>query len=60
MSYPGSSFVLIGRHNFIQKEDEGFYKHFREQYRDLQDPQSEGKIFERHTPLDLIYAFHEK
>ncbi|KAF9271164.1 hypothetical protein BGZ74_006415, partial [Mortierella antarctica] len=41
-------------------EDEGFYNHFTEQYRDLQDPQSEGKIFERHAPLDLIYAFHKK
>ncbi|KAK3836309.1 MAG: hypothetical protein J3R72DRAFT_493789 [Linnemannia gamsii] len=41
-------------------EDKRFYKHFREQYRDLQDPQSEGKIFERHAPLDLIFAFHKK
>ncbi|KAH7053596.1 hypothetical protein BKA57DRAFT_502054 [Linnemannia elongata] len=27
---------------------------------DLQDPQSEGKIFERHAPLDLIFAFHKE
>ncbi|KAF9113128.1 hypothetical protein BGX27_002121 [Mortierella sp. AM989] len=47
-------------YNFIKNEDEGFYNHFTEQYRDLQDPQSEGKIFERHAPLDLIYAFHKK
>ena len=53
-------FVFQAAYNFIQNEDEGFYKHFREQYRDLQDPQSEGKIFERHAPLDLIYAFHKK
>ncbi|KAG0325114.1 hypothetical protein BG000_001919 [Podila horticola] len=53
-------FVFQAAHNFIQKEDEGFYQHFREQYRDLQDPQSEGNIFERHAPLNLIYAFHEK
>ncbi|KAG0253673.1 hypothetical protein BGZ95_006248 [Linnemannia exigua] len=53
-------FVFQAAYNFIKDEDEGFYKHFREQYRDLQDPQSEGKIFERHAPLDLIYAFHKK
>jgi hypothetical protein len=53
-------FVFQAAYNFIKNEDEGFYKHFREQYRDLQDPQSEGKIFERHAPLDLIYAFHKK
>ncbi|KAG0010957.1 hypothetical protein BGZ82_003210 [Podila clonocystis] len=53
-------FVFQAAYNFIKNEDEGFYKHFREQYRDLQDPQSEGKIFERHAPLDLIYAFHNK
>ncbi|KAG0086497.1 hypothetical protein BGZ92_008082 [Podila epicladia] len=53
-------FVFQAAYNFIENEDEGFYKHFREQYRDLQDPQSEGKIFERHIPLDLIYAFHNK
>ncbi|KAF9312447.1 hypothetical protein BG003_006268 [Podila horticola] len=53
-------FVFQAAYNFIKNVDEGFYKHFREQYRDLQDPQSEGKIFERHAPLDLIYAFHKK
>ncbi|KAG0369043.1 hypothetical protein BGX24_002566, partial [Mortierella sp. AD032] len=53
-------FVFHAAYNFIKNEDEGFYKHFRELYRDLQDPQSEGKIFERHAPLDLIYAFHKK
>ena len=53
-------FVFRASYNFIQKEDEGFYKHFREQYRDLLDPQAEGKIFERHAPLDLIYVFHQK
>ncbi|KAF8919690.1 hypothetical protein BGZ58_004622, partial [Dissophora ornata] len=53
-------FVFQAAYNFIKNEDEGFYKHFREQYRDLQDPQSEGKVFERHAPLDLIYVFHKK
>ncbi|KAG0009092.1 hypothetical protein BGZ81_003644, partial [Podila clonocystis] len=53
-------FVFQAAYNFIQEEDEGFYNYFREQYRDLQDPPSEGKIFERHAPLDLIYAFHKK
>ncbi|KAF9317742.1 hypothetical protein BG006_003311, partial [Podila minutissima] len=53
-------FVFQATYNFITNEDEGFYKHFRELYRDLQDPQSEGKTFERHAPLDLIYAFHKK
>ncbi|KAF9176748.1 hypothetical protein BGZ51_009713, partial [Haplosporangium sp. Z 767] len=53
-------FVFQAAYNFIKNEDEGFYKHFREQYRTLQDPQSEGKLFERHAPLDLIYAFHKK
>ncbi|KAG0195159.1 hypothetical protein BGX28_002117, partial [Mortierella sp. GBA30] len=53
-------FVFQAAYNFIKNEDEGFYNHFTEQYRDLQDPQSEGKIFERHAPLDLIYAFHKK
>ncbi|KAF9115632.1 hypothetical protein BGX30_006215 [Mortierella sp. GBA39] len=53
-------FVFQAAYNFIKNEDEGFYKHFKEQYRDLLDPQSEGKIFERHAPLDLIYAFHKK
>ncbi|KAF9132896.1 hypothetical protein BGW39_011082 [Mortierella sp. 14UC] len=53
-------FVFQAAYNFIKNEDEGFYKHFREQYRDVQDPQSEGKIFERHAPLDLIYAFQKK
>lgn len=53
-------FVFQATYNFIKNEDKGFYKHFREQYRDLQDPQSEGKIFERHAPLELIYAFHKK
>src|SRR5690606_25387092 len=37
-----------------------FYKLFVEKYRDMQDPSSEGKIFERQAPLDLIYAFHGK
>ena len=53
-------FVFQAAYNFIQNEDEGFYKHFREQYRDLQDTQSKGKIFERHALLDLIFAFHKK
>ncbi|KAG0220928.1 hypothetical protein BGW42_008533, partial [Actinomortierella wolfii] len=53
-------FVFQAAYNFVEKEDEGFYNYFREQYRGLQDPPSEGKIFERHAPLDLIYAFHEK
>ncbi|KAF9131526.1 hypothetical protein BGW39_001702 [Mortierella sp. 14UC] len=53
-------FVFRAAYNFIKNEEEGFYKLFREQYRDLQDPQFEGKIFERHAPLDLIYAFHKK
>ncbi|KAG0182232.1 hypothetical protein DFQ28_002144, partial [Apophysomyces sp. BC1034] len=53
-------FVFQAAYNFIKNEDEGFYEHFRQQYRDLQDPQSEGKIFERHAPLDLIYVFHGK
>ncbi|KAK3838749.1 MAG: hypothetical protein JOS17DRAFT_813362 [Linnemannia elongata] len=53
-------FVFQAAYNFIKNEDEGFYNHFTEQYRDLQDPQSEGNIFERHAPLDLIYAFHKK
>ncbi|KAF9323962.1 hypothetical protein BG006_000981 [Podila minutissima] len=53
-------FVFQAPYNYIQKEDKGFYKHFREYYRDLQDLQSEGKIFARHAPLDLIYAFHKK
>ncbi|KAF9078916.1 hypothetical protein BGX23_005794 [Mortierella sp. AD031] len=53
-------FVFQAAYNFIKNEDERFYNHFTEQYRDLQDPQSEGKIFERHAPLDLIYAFHKK
>ncbi|KAK3827173.1 MAG: hypothetical protein JOS17DRAFT_749111 [Linnemannia elongata] len=53
-------FVFQAAYNFIKNEDKGFYKHFREQYRDLQDPQSEGKSFERHAPLDLIFAFHKK
>ncbi|KAF9970028.1 hypothetical protein BGZ75_002485, partial [Mortierella antarctica] len=53
-------FVFQAAYNFIKNEDVGFYKHFTEQYRDLQDPQSEGKIFERHAPLDLIHAFHKK
>ncbi|KAG0286395.1 hypothetical protein BGZ97_007453 [Linnemannia gamsii] len=53
-------FVFQAAYNFIKNEDEGFYNHFMEQYQDLQDPQSEGKIFERHAPLDLIYAFHKK
>ncbi|KAG0010264.1 hypothetical protein BGZ81_002867 [Podila clonocystis] len=53
-------FVFQAAYNFIKNEDEGFYQHFKEQYRDLQDSQAEGKIFERHAPLDLIYAFHKK
>ncbi|KAG0044704.1 hypothetical protein BGZ83_010081 [Gryganskiella cystojenkinii] len=53
-------FVFRAAYNFIQREDEGFYSFFREQYRDLQDPSPEEKIFERHAPLDLIYAFHNK
>ncbi|KAF9344976.1 hypothetical protein BGX34_005164, partial [Mortierella sp. NVP85] len=53
-------FVFKAAYNFIKNEDEGFYKHFREQYRDLLDPPSEGKIFERHAPLDLIHVFHNK
>ncbi|KAG0287951.1 hypothetical protein BGZ97_006945, partial [Linnemannia gamsii] len=53
-------FVFQAAYNFIQNADEGFYKHFKEQYRDLQDPQSEEKLFERHAPLDLIFAFHKK
>ncbi|KAG0205361.1 hypothetical protein BGX28_003026 [Mortierella sp. GBA30] len=53
-------FVFQAAYNFIQKEDEGFYKHFKVQYRDLPDPLSEGKIFVRNTPFDQIYAFHKK
>ncbi|KAG0276876.1 hypothetical protein BGZ95_006898, partial [Linnemannia exigua] len=53
-------FVFQAAYNFIKNEEEGFYNLFRDLYRDLQDPQSEGKIFERHAPLDLIYAFHKK
>ncbi|KAF9290335.1 hypothetical protein BGZ74_000534 [Mortierella antarctica] len=53
-------FVFQASYNYIQKEDKGLYKHFKEQYRDLQDPQSEGKIFARHAPLDLIHAFRKK
>ncbi|KAF8931617.1 hypothetical protein BGZ47_011751 [Haplosporangium gracile] len=53
-------FVFQGAYNFIKNEDKEFYKHFSEQYRDLQDPQFEGELFERHAPLDLIYAFHKK
>ncbi|KAF9152946.1 hypothetical protein DFQ26_000724, partial [Actinomortierella ambigua] len=54
------SFVFQAAYNFIKNEDEDFYKHFREQYRDLQHTQSEGNLFERPAPLDLIYAFHKK
>ncbi|KAI1297001.1 hypothetical protein EDD11_007314 [Mortierella claussenii] len=53
-------FVFQTAYNFIKTKDEGFYKLFRNQYRGLQDPQSEGKIFERNAPLDLIFAFHKK
>ncbi|KAF9402540.1 hypothetical protein BGZ94_004878, partial [Podila epigama] len=53
-------FVFQAAYNFIKNEEEGFYELFRDLYRDLQDPQSEGKIFERHAPLDLIEAFHKK
>ncbi|KAF8944066.1 hypothetical protein BGZ47_004697 [Haplosporangium gracile] len=53
-------FVFQAAYNFIKNEDEGFYNHFTEKYRDLKDLQSEGKIFEWHAPLDLIYAFHKK
>ncbi|KAF9404473.1 hypothetical protein BGZ76_006958, partial [Entomortierella beljakovae] len=53
-------FVFRAAYNFIKEEDKGFYNFFREQYRDLQDPSPEGKIFERHAPLDLIYAFNNK
>jgi len=54
------SFVFLAAYNFIKHEDEGFYKSLREIYRGLQGYPLEGKIFERHTPLNLIYAFHEK
>ncbi|KAF9151259.1 hypothetical protein BGX20_005461, partial [Mortierella sp. AD010] len=53
-------FVFRAAYNFIKNEDNGFYNLFREQYRSLQEPSPEGIIFERHAPLDLIYAFHNK
>ncbi|KAF9113341.1 hypothetical protein BGX30_006971, partial [Mortierella sp. GBA39] len=53
-------FVFQAANNFIRKEDEGSYKQFREQYRNLQDTKSEGKIFGQHAPLDLIHAFDQK
>ncbi|KAG0332645.1 hypothetical protein BG004_001163 [Podila humilis] len=53
-------FVFQAFYNFIKNEDKGFYKRFREQYGDLEDPQSEEMIFERRAPMDLIYAFHNK
>ncbi|KAF8923164.1 hypothetical protein BGZ58_003286 [Dissophora ornata] len=53
-------FVFQAAYNYTQNADKGFYEHFREQYRGLHDPQSEGEIFERHAPLHLIYAFHKK
>ncbi|KAG0076743.1 hypothetical protein BGZ90_008266 [Linnemannia elongata] len=53
-------FAFQAAYNFLKNEDEWFCNHFTEQYIDLQDPQSESKIFEQHAPLDLIYAFHKK
>ncbi|KAF9316612.1 hypothetical protein BGZ91_005521 [Linnemannia elongata] len=53
-------FAFQAAYNFLKNEDEWFCNLFTEQYIDLQDPQSERKIFEQHAPLDLIYAFHKK
>ncbi|KAF9183685.1 hypothetical protein BGZ51_003863 [Haplosporangium sp. Z 767] len=53
-------FVFQAAYNFIKKEDERFYKHFMEQYQDLQDLSFEDDIFELHAPLDPVYAFHKK
>ncbi|KAG9067167.1 hypothetical protein KI688_011948 [Linnemannia hyalina] len=53
-------FVFQAAYNFIWEEDDEFYKHFTEQYKDLEDPRSDWEIFEHHVPYDLIYAFHKK
>ncbi|KAF9408340.1 hypothetical protein BGZ94_002347 [Podila epigama] len=53
-------FVFQAAYNFVKNEEKGFYNNFREQYQSLQDASSEGKLFERHAPLDLIHAFHKK
>ncbi|KAG0267443.1 hypothetical protein BGZ95_002850, partial [Linnemannia exigua] len=48
-------FVFQAICNFIQEEDEEFYRQFMNQYGD-----PTGENFELHAPLDLIYAFHKK
>ncbi|KAG0208429.1 hypothetical protein BGX31_002333, partial [Mortierella sp. GBA43] len=53
-------FVFRAAYNFIRNEEKGFYEMFKKQYRNSQDEQFAGKIFERHAPLDLIHVFHNK
>ncbi|KAG0270625.1 hypothetical protein DFQ27_002616 [Actinomortierella ambigua] len=56
----GEPFVFQAVYSFIEKEDKKTKDStlsFREQRRDLQDPSSEGEIFERHALLDLTHVF---